>query len=96
MIGATLALKPLSDRCGLRAVVRFTVTVRAERNGVVGRIGATVGETTHVMDLEERATVGFLEGRRLAAKLAVTVGTCENPALNLRVATNCVDFPLAG
>jgi len=87
--------KPVSDCLYSGAVVCFAVAVWTKRNCVSGHIGPAVGETAHVVDLQEGETVRLMERRTLAAKLATAVSALEDPTLDLRISAHDRDFPLA-
>ena len=87
--------KLVSDYLCSGPVVCFAMAVRTERNCILGNIGTAVGEPTHVVDLQEGDTVRLVKRCRLAAQLATTVSALENPALDLWIATDDSDFPLA-
>ena len=87
--------KPVSDCFCPDAVMCLAMAVWTKRNRILGHIGPTVGETAHVVDLQKGKTVRLAERRTLAAKPATTVSALEDPALDLRIAANDRDFPLA-
>ena len=71
------------------------MAVRTEGDRVFGNICPAIGKPTDVVDFQEGATVRLGKGRTLAAKLALSVGALENPALDLWVATYNSDFSIA-
>ena len=65
------------------AVVCLPMAVRTERNRILGNISAAVSKPSHVVDLQERATIRLVKGGTLAAQFATTLGALQNPALDL-------------